>query len=198
MDKKFGDQENLEVEETVNADAAGAPQSQEDAKAGKKKKEKKGGNRDELETLQAENERLQTEVQNGQEQFLRIRAEYDNFRKRSQAEKTLLYNNAISDAVNAILPIADNIERAAAQKNASPEDIQKGLDMISAQFASSMEALGVQAIGEVGEAFDPNLHNAVSHIEDESLGENVIVQVLQKGYVMGDRVVRHAMVQVAN
>lgn len=196
MDKNFEDQEKLEVEEPVIEKTETAPTEDQDAKAAKKKKEKKGGK--ELEALQQEKEKLQQELQSCQEQFLRIRAEYDNFRKRSQSEKTALYNTAVSDAVNAILPVADNIERAVAQENATPQDIQKGLSMISAQFDSSLESLGVKAIGGVGEEFDPNLHNAVSRVEDESLGENVIAQVLQKGYVLGERVVRHAVVQVAN
>ena len=125
-------------------------------------------------------------------------AEYDNFRKRSQNEKNVIYNNAVSDTVQAILPIADNIERALSQENASAEDMRKGVEMIESQIQSCFEKLGLTEMGKVGETFDPNLHNAVAHIEDENLGENVIAAVYQKGYKLGDRVVRHAMVQVAN
>ena len=109
-----------------------------------------------------------------------------------------MYNNAVSDTVQSILPIADNIERALAQENASAEDMRKGVEMIEAQIAAAFEKLGITATGAVGEAFDPNLHNAVAHIDNEGLGENVIAAVYQKGYLLGDKVVRHAMVQVAN
>ena len=125
-------------------------------------------------------------------------AEYDNFRKRTLNEKDAIYNNAVSDTVKELLPIADNIERALGQENASAEDMKKGVEMIEHQIQACFEKLGLEEMGKVGEAFDPNLHNAVAHIEDEALGENVIAAVYQKGYKLGDRVVRHAMVQVAN
>ena len=143
-------------------------------------------------------EKLRTELAAQKERYLRVLAEYDNFRKRTAAEKTAIYNNAVSDTVQAILPIADNIERALGQENASGEDMRKGVEMIEAQIESVFEKLGVAPAGAVGEAFDPNLHNAVAHIEDEELGENVVSAVFQKGYTLGGRVVRHAMVQVAN
>lgn len=143
-------------------------------------------------------EKLQAELAGQKDQYLRVLAEYDNFRKRTAAEKTAIYNNAVSDTVQAILPIADNIGLALKQENASAEDMRKGVEMIEVQIEAAFEKLGIVPAGEVGEAFDPNLHNAVAHIEDESLGENVISAVFQKGYTLGDRVVRHAMVQVAN
>ena len=147
---------------------------------------------------EGELEKLQAELAGQKEQYLRVLAEYDNFRKRTAAEKTGIYNNAVSDTVQAILPIADNIGLALNQENASAEDMRKGVEMIEAQIEAVFEKLGITASGEVGDAFDPNLHNAVAHIEDEKLGENVISAVFQKGYTLGDRVVRHAMVQVAN
>ncbi len=147
---------------------------------------------------ETELEKLQKEFEEHKQQHLRVLAEYDNFRKRSQNEKNAIYNNAVSDTVQAILPIADNIERALSQENASAEDMKKGVEMIENQIKACFEKLGLEEMGQVGETFDPNLHNAVSHIEDESLGENVIAAVYQKGYKLGDRVVRHAMVQVAN
>lgn len=143
-------------------------------------------------------EQLRAEFDEYKQQHLRVLAEYDNFRKRTAAEKTAIYNNAVSDTVQAILPIADNIGLALNQENASGEDMRKGVEMIEAQIEAVFEKLGITPVGEVGEAFDPNLHNAVAHVEDENLGENVISAVLQKGYTLGDRVVRHAMVQVAN
>ena len=143
-------------------------------------------------------EKLQKEFDEHKQQYLRVLAEYDNFRKRTAHEKDAIYNNAVSDTVQAILPIADNIERALSQENASAEDMKKGVEMIEHQIQACFEKLGLEEMGKVGEAFDPNLHNAVAHIEDEALGENVIAAVYQKGYKLGDRVVRHAMVQVAN
>lgn len=143
-------------------------------------------------------EKLQAELAAQKDQYLRVLAEYDNFRKRTAAEKAGIYNNAVSDTVQAILPIADNIERALGQENASAEDMRKGVEMIQAQIEAAFEKLGMTAVGEAGEAFDPKLHNAVAHIEDENLGENVIAAVFQKGYLLGGRVVRFAMVQVAN
>ena len=147
---------------------------------------------------ETELEKLQKEFEEHKQQHLRVLAEYDNFRKRTQNEKNAIYNNAVSDTVQAILPIADNIERALSQENASAEDMHKGVEMIENQIKACFEKLGLTEMGQVGESFDPNLHNAVAHIEDESLGENVIAAVYQKGYKLGDRVVRHAMVQVAN
>lgn len=147
---------------------------------------------------EGELEKLQAEFEAHKQQHLRVLAEYDNFRKRTAAEKTAIYNNAVSDTVQALLPIADNIERALGQENATAEDMKKGVEMIEAQIQQSFEKLGITPCGAVGEAFDPNLHNAVAHIEDENLGENVISAVFQKGYLLGDRVVRFAMVQVAN
>ena len=158
----------------------------------KEKKKKKNAEQEELEKLKAEYDALN-------DKFLRMCAEYDNFRKRTQAEKQQSYSNALSDAISAILPVRDNIDRALAQSQASIESLTKGIEMISNQFDSSFEALGVKAIGEKGETFNPEFHNAVSHVEDEELGENVIAEVLQKGYVLNnEKVIRHAMVQVAN
>ena len=162
----------------------------EKKEASKKKKK--------LSKEQQEIEKLQQELMDKNDQFLRLRAEYDNFRKRSQNEKTTVYGSAVSDTVKQILPVLDNIERALSQENASAEDMKKGVEMIANQFLASFEQLGIKEIGGKGEAFDPNLHNAVSHIDDDTLGENVIAEVLQKGYMIGDKVVRHAMVQVAN
>lgn len=167
-------------------------QPPEDPKEEKKDKKKKPDKN--LEAL----EKLREEFEAHKQQHLRVLAEYDNFRKRTQTEKTSVYNNAVSDTVQAILPIADNIGLALSQENASAEDMKKGVEMIQNQIDAAFEKLGVRAIGQVGESFDPNLHNAVAHIDDENLGENVIAAVYQKGYMLGDRVVRHAMVQVAN
>lgn len=148
--------------------------------------------------LEEELEKLRQELDEHKQQYLRVLAEYDNFRKRTANEKSAIYNNAVSDTVQAILPIADNIDLAVNQENASAEDMLKGVEMIQAQINAAFDKLGITSVGKVGETFDPNICNAIAHIEDDSQEENIISQVYQKGYMLGDRVIRHAMVQVAN
>ena len=128
---------------------------------------------------------------------LRVAAEYDNFRKRTVKEKEASYGNGKADAVAKILPIYDNLERAL---NQPTEDAayKKGVEMTMNELVKIFTSLGVEIFGEKGDAFDPNLHNAVMHIDDETLGENTIAQVFQKGFKIGDKIVRFAMVQVAN
>ena len=135
------------------------------------------------------------------EKYMRLFAEYDNFRKRSQREKDMRYGDAVIDAAAAILPIGDNIERAL-QTEVESEDAKKlkeGVEMVLKQFTETLEKLGVKEIKAEGEQFDPNLHNAVMHIEDETIDDNTVVEDLMKGYIYKDgRVVRHSMVKVAN
>ena len=128
---------------------------------------------------------------------LRIAAEYDNFRKRTVKEKEQSYGNGKADAVAKMLPIYDNLERAL---NQPTEDAayKKGVEMTMTELLKIFTALGVEVFGNVGDGFDPNLHNAVMHIDSEELGENVIAQVFQKGFKIGEKIVRFAMVQVAN
>ena len=129
--------------------------------------------------------------------LLRLAAEYDNFRKRTAKEKEQSYTNGKSDAVAKLLPVYDNLERAL---NQPTEDVayKKGVEMTMTELVKIFTGLGVEIFGEAGDAFDPNLHNAVMHIEDEALAENTISQVFQKGFKLGDKIVRFAMVQVAN
>ena len=129
--------------------------------------------------------------------YLRLAADYDNFRKRTVKEKEASYGNGKADAVAKLLPVYDNLERAL---NQPTEDTayKKGVEMTMTELVKIFTGLGVEIFGEVGDAFDPNLHNAVMHVENEELGENVIAQVFQKGFKLGDKVVRFAMVQVAN
>lgn len=152
----------------------------------------------ELAELKERLEKTEKELTVQKETLLRTAAEYDNFRKRSEREKAAIYTDAESDTVAKILPVADNMERALAQSECSAEDMRKGVEMVSAQLVEALTKLGVTAMGEVGEPFNPDYHNAVAHIEDENLGDNVISAVFQKGYRIGDKIVRHAMVQVAN
>ena len=128
---------------------------------------------------------------------LRVAAEFDNFRKRTIKEKEASYGNGKADAVAKILPVYDNLERALNQETADAA-YKKGVELTMNELVKIFTSLGVEIFGNVGEEFDPNLHNAVMHIENEELGENTISQVFQKGFKIGDKVVRFAMVQVAN
>ena len=128
---------------------------------------------------------------------LRLAAEYDNFRKRTIKEKEASYGNGKADAVAKMLPVYDNLERALNQETADTA-FKKGVEMTMAELVKIFTALGVEIFGNVGDPFDPNLHNAVMHIENEELPENSISAVFQKGFKIGDKVVRFAMVQVAN
>ena len=128
---------------------------------------------------------------------LRVAAEFDNFRKRTIKEKEASYGNGKADAVAKMLPIYDNLERALNQETADAA-YKKGVELTMNELLKIFTGLGVEVFGNVGDEFDPNLHNAVMHIDDENLGENVIAQVFQKGFKMGEKVVRFAMVQVAN
>ena len=131
------------------------------------------------------------------DQFLRLAAEYDNFRKRTQREKDGIYQDAVADTVKKFLPVYDNLERALHHETAD-EAYKKGVEMTLTELVKILDALGVKPFGEAGETFDPQRHNAVMHIEDESLGENVIAEVFQTGFSHGDKVIRFAMVKVAN
>ena len=129
--------------------------------------------------------------------YLRLAAEYDNFRKRTAKEKEQSYTNGKSDAVEKLLPVYDNLQRALKQETADAA-FKKGVEMTMTELVKILNGLGVEIFGAEGEEFDPNLHNAVMHIDDENYGENVICQVFQQGFKLGDKVVRFAMVQVAN
>jgi molecular chaperone GrpE len=128
---------------------------------------------------------------------LRVAAEFDNFRKRTIKEKEASYGNGKADAVAKMLPVYDNLERALQQETADAA-YKKGVEMTMTQLTKIFTDLGVEIFGNVGDAFDPNLHNAVMHVEDDTVEENTIVQVFQKGFKIGEKVVRFAMVQVAN
>ena len=131
------------------------------------------------------------------DQFLRLAAEYDNYRKRTAKEKESLWTDAKADTVQAFLPVYDNLERALKQDTAD-EAFKKGVEMTMNQLKEVFARLGITEIEAEGKPFDPNLHNAVMHIEDENLGENTVAQVFQVGFMLGEKVIRFAMVQVAN
>ena len=128
---------------------------------------------------------------------LRLAAEYDNFRKRTLKEKEAAYSNGKADAVEKLLPVYDNLLRALKQET-SDAAYKKGVEMTMNELVKILNGLGVEIFGNEGDAFDPNVHNAVMHIEDEAFGENVICQVFQKGFKLGEKIIRFAMVQVAN
>ena len=142
--------------------------------------------------------KLEEELKAKNDAYLRLAAEYENYRRRTTEEKTNIYADATAKAIKEILPIGDSIEMALKSVDNAPEEYKKGLELICNQLKTSLEKLNVETFGEVGEEFNPELHNAVMKIEDDSLGENTIAQVFQTGYKTGDKIIRHAMVQVAN
>lgn len=145
-----------------------------------------------------ETEELKKELSQANDKFLRLAAEYDNFRKRTAKEKEELNALCKGSVIKELLPVIDNLEIAIANTADNLDDYKKGVEMIGKQFTETLAKLSVKSFGEKGDAFDPNLHDAVMHIEDESLGENVISQVFSKGYMLSDKVIRAAIVQVAN
>ena len=147
--------------------------------------------------LMDELEALKDQAARQEEKYLRLAAEYDNFRKRTAKEKEAIWNDAKADAALAFLPVYDNLERALKQETAD-EAYKKGVEMTMNQLREVLKKLGVEEIPALGETFDPNVHNAVMHVEDESAGENTVVEVFQTGFKSGDKVVRFAMVKVAN
>ena len=153
--------------------------------------------------LEAEIEKLKKELddekkasEESNKKYLTMLAEYDNFRRRSAKEKESAYSDAYIDVLEKILPVLDNLERAAAYKDG--ESVLHGLELTLKSFNEVLSKLGIQEIDAVGGKFDPNLHNAVMHVEDDEHGEGEVVEVLQKGYMCGDKVLRYAMVKVAN
>ena len=190
-DKKTHEpQQEPELKEEVKAEGKKPEEKpsdkKEDKKEGKAAEEKKEEQSSPAEELKGANDR-----------YLRLLAEYDNYRKRSQKEKDGLYADIKSDTVAKFLPVYDNLVRALAQ---STEDVayRRGVEMIMAQFNTTLEKLGATRIECLGQKFDPSLHNAVMHVEDEEKGENEIVEVFQEGFMMGEKVIRFAMVKVAN
>lgn len=146
----------------------------------------------------AEENPLEKELADTKDQLLRLTAEYANFRKRSEKEKTESFTFATAKAVGEILSVVDNLERALSNEQEDYEGLKKGVQMTFDGLMASLEKLGVTVYGENGDSFDPTYHNAVMHIEDEELGENVITDVFQKGYRINDKVIRPAMVKTAN
>ena len=162
------------------------PETEQKAKSEKKKNKK-----------DLEIEALKTELESKNDLLLRTAAEFDNFKKRTEREKMTVAEFAKAGLIKQLLPILDNIDRASLVEKDTPDYI-KGIEMIVKQFEGIATNLGITEVAQVGDAFNPEMHEAVMHIEDETLGENVIADVLQKGYKIGDTVIRAAMVKVAN
>ncbi len=179
MIKNKAENEEIKAEET-------------DAKQGAKQKEKS--------TRQSEKAKLSAKLDELNDKYLRTLAEYDNFKKRSQREKEAIYKDSVGDAVTALLPVLDNFERAMASFDEENKgtDFYKGMEMIFNQTKDAFTKLGVSPIEAVGAEFNPELHNAVMHIDDDAYGENIIVEEFQKGYTYHDKVIRYSMVKVAN
>ena len=185
-------QEEPKAEETAEQ---AAPQEPEKAPKGKKKKEKTYTlTREQMEAA----EMAAKQLESVKDQFVRLTAEYDNYRKRTAKEKETIYQDAQLDTIKAFLPVYDNLERAASAAGGEDDPHKKGLEMIFHQYQEILGKLGVTEIPALGQPFDPEKHNAVMHIDDDNYGENVVAQVFQAGFMLGDRVLRHAIVQVAN
>lgn len=186
-------EESAECNEQTKADEC---ESTETQKPDRKEKKAQKKIEEEIAKLKEENEKLAASVEEEKDRALRIAAEYDNFRRRTRAEHDNIYADAYIDAINQMLPIIDNLERA--ESFGDSEEVKAGVVMILNSAREALKKMGVEEIEALGCEFDPNLHNAVMHTEDESLGENVVSAVLLKGYKKGDRIIRYAMVQVAN
>ncbi len=168
--------------------------AKEEPQAAKKGKKEKAS--DDIAQLTAKIAELESQIKERDEKYLRMAAEYDNFRRRSKEEKDALYESAVADTVSELLPIIDNLERAALYDDG--EAVKSGLVLTAKSVESVFSKMGVEPFGNVGDTFDPNIHNAVMHIDDEALGEGELVEVFQKGYRKGKRVIRFAMVKSAN
>ena len=181
-------------EKAENAETPAAETAEEQNGKDAKKKQRRA--EAELLALKKKVEEQTAALAAAEDKYLRLAAEYDNFRKRTAKERENLFADVYADALAVFLPVIDNLERAAQYSDG--ENVTKGVAMTLKSVSESLEKLGVTEIEALGKPFDPALHNAVLHVEDESVGENVVVEVLQKGYRKGDRVLRYAMVKVAN
>lgn len=206
QDEKITPEAQEPEEQKEPADAAQQPEQAQpseeknsEEKADKKDSKKKKDKGYTLTREQMEQMELAVkQLESVKDQYTRLTAEYDNYRKRTAREKETLYEDAKIETIKSFLAVYDNLERAAAAEGGDDNPHKKGLDMIFQQFKEILTGLGVAEIDAAGAPFDPERHNAVMHIEDESLGENVVADVFQKGFMLGDKVIRFATVRVAN
>ena len=179
------EEQKEQTEKTEKTEKAHSEEKKTESKKSEKKSESK-------------TEKLEKELAAAKEAHIRTLAEYDNYRKRTANEKLSIYDDATAKAVEELLPVADSMQMALQSLADAPDEVKKGIELVNQQLEKSFEKLKITSFGEVGDDFDPQLHNAVSRVENEELGENQIASVFQKGYKIGDKVIRHAMVQVAN
>ena len=184
-DKEKTKTENLEAEAAAETEENTAETGTEEETA--------------VDPVQAELDACKEELAAEKEKFLRMAAEYDNFRRRSAKEREAAYSDAYADALMQIIPVIDNLERAAGYGNAGDaKQLSDGVNMILTQFTQVLEKMGIEAFGEKGEPFDPNIHNAIMHEEDPEQEESILGDVFQRGYRRGDKIIRCAMVKVIN
>lgn len=194
MEEKMAEEKIVTPEDTASEETEVKTENAE--KTEKTEKKEKKSSKKEIDALKKEVEELKKTVEEKNEMFLRIAAEYENYRKRTAKEKEGLYGDAYIDAVTQLLPILDNLERAVAF--AESGNLTEGVNLTLNMFKETFTKMGVEEIVTENAEFDPNLHNAVMHVDDESVGENMIVETFSKGYKRGDKVIRYAMVKVAN
>ena len=192
------EEEGTETAAPETAETVEEPAAEEQDSGKKEKKSDVRKLKNEVEALKKELDEEKKRADETNDKYLRVAAEYENFRKRTQTERGNIYKEAVADTLGGLLPILDNLQYAAKYSGGDAEKVAEGLTMILSKLPETLEKMNIKAFGEAGEAFDPNLHNAVLHVEDESLGENVIAEVLQCGYMYGDKVLRYAMVKTAN
>ena len=191
--------DNKKVEQQTPAEEIASTPDEGNTKQerGEKKKQKKA--EEQIKELTEGIEKLQISLSEAEDKYMRMYAEYDNFRRRTQKEKESIYSDAYVDALTQILPILDNLERAA---QFSPEEsdspLAKGLELTLKSMYETLDKMGVKEIEAMGKPFDPNVHNAIMHVDDENLGENEVVEVFVKGYTKGDKILRYSVVKVAN
>ncbi len=191
-EKKEVTQEGETAEQPIAEEVKAEPEKKTE-KADKKEKRKDKDKKKEPDRA-AE---LTAELEKANDKYLRLCAEYDNFRRRSQKEKDALYGDIRAEVIQKFLPVYDNLDRALKQ-GTEDEAYRKGVEMIMTQFNATLEKLGVTPVESLGQTFNPELHNAVMHVDDAEKGENEIVEVFQQGFKLGDKVIRYAMVKVAN
>ena len=197
MKKEELQNEEAKEEETVKAEEAS---EEKESTGGEKPEETESGEEPEMLKKKKKKDKMEEKIEELEDRVKRQMAEFDNFRKRTEKEKSHMYEVGARDVIEKILPVVDNFERGLASV---PEDQKEnpvivGMDKIYSQLMTTLTDLGVEPIEAVGEEFDPNYHNAVMHVEDEELGENVVAEEFLKGYIYKDSVIRHSMVKVAN
>ncbi|MDR3178958.1 MAG: nucleotide exchange factor GrpE [Oscillospiraceae bacterium] len=155
--------------------------------------------KDDFEDLNFEEvQKIKQELQEQKDMFLRMAAEYENYRKRSERDKVNIYDSATADAIEVILPVVDSLSRASFIKSGTAQEYKKGLELVNQQLLTALSKLRVESFGKAGDKFNPNIHNAISHVDDKSLQESCVAEVFQQGYKVGDKVIRCAVVKIAN